>query len=465
MKKNLVVLIAILAAVAVALPAFAVDVKYGGLYRLRWQSNDNVSDGDDGNDDNGNWIDQRLRMYFTFVGSENLQVVTKWEADTVWGKETGTKVFDVDGEEVTVDGAGRHGGGDIGADATNLEMKNVYLDFSIPNTPVRAKLGVQGASLLGGWMFEDDFSGVVLTTKFEPVGITLGYVAASNTDVDTTNENVDDLFIALDYANGPFSGTLVGWYQYAHDTNLSTFPYMSTGLITSSDIELDTVADNNLFNLGLQLNYKADFVDLMVRGIKNFGSYDLVGGDSQDYKGWMVDASANFYWNAFTFHLGGFYTTGDDDKTDEFDNANDYDAFAYARGASYYWSEILGAGTLDVSVAGHDTLKRAQKGAYQAYDAPSNLWMLTAGVAWQALEGTRLTFNYYYVGTAEDVDSAPGEVDDTIGQEVNFYLDQDVVDGLRLRLVGAYLFADDAYTKAKDDDDAYEVGAQLQWSF
>uniref|UniRef100_A0A831ZZX9 Alginate export domain-containing protein n=1 Tax=Desulfacinum infernum TaxID=35837 RepID=A0A831ZZX9_9BACT len=454
MKKNWIVCVAVLAAVALAMPAFAVDFKYGGLYRLRWQSNDNVADGQDkdngGFDDNGNWFDQRLRMLFTFVASENLQLVTHWEADTLWGRES--------------PGAGRHGGGDIGADATNLEMKNVYLEFNVPNTAMRAKLGVQGASFLKGWMFADDFSGAVVSTKLDPVKVTLGYVAAQNTDVTTTNENVDDFFLSLDYANGPFTASLVGWYQYAHDTNLSTYPDMSTGTIVSN---ATAVQDNNLFNLGLSLGYKTNMMVLGLTGIKNFGSYDLVGGDSQDYTGWMLEGTADFMWNAFTFHLGAFYTTGDDDNEARFDNAKDYDSFAYARGASYYWSELLGLGLLDVSVSGSDHLNPANQGAYRAADIPSNLWALNLGVIWQALPETKLTLNYYYVATAEDVlaNATTGDTDDTVGHEINFYLSQGIVDKLNLTLVAAYLFADDAYTIFKDDDDAYELGAVLQWKF
>ncbi len=455
MKKNFIVFVAVLAAVALAMPAFAVDFKYGGLYRLRWQSNDNLADGQDkdkgtGFDDNGNWFDQRLRMLFTFVASENLQLVTHWEADTLWGRES--------------PGAGRHGGGDIGADATNLEMKNVYLEFNVPNTAMRAKLGVQGASFLKGWIFADDFSGAVVSTKLDPVRVTLGYAAAQNTDVTTTNENVDDFFLALDYANGPFTAALVGWYQYAHDTNLSTYPDMSTGTIVSSST---AVTDNNLFNLGLSLGYKTDMMVLGLTGIKNFGSYDLVGGGSQDYTGWMLEGTADFMWNAWTFHLGAFYTSGDDDSVSAFDNANDYDAFAYARGASYYWSEILGLGLLDVSVAGSDHLNPKNQGAYRAADIPSNLWALNAGVVWKALPTTKVTLNYYYVATAEDVlaDASTGDTDDTVGHEINLLVSQDLVDKLNLTLVGGYLFADDAYTIFKDDDDAYELGAVLQWKF
>ena len=45
MKKRVIMLVALLAVVAIAVPAFALEFKYGGMYRLRWQSNDNLADG------------------------------------------------------------------------------------------------------------------------------------------------------------------------------------------------------------------------------------------------------------------------------------------------------------------------------------------------------------------------------------------------------------------------------------
>ena len=124
MKKYLVMLIALTVAVAVAAPAFAaVEFKYGGQFRARWISDDNITDGSSNSNaftqfgDNTNIIDQRLRLYFTFQASKNLKVVTKLEmGDTVWGSQ-----------------GGRFGaGGRPGADAVAVEVKNAYVEFNIP---------------------------------------------------------------------------------------------------------------------------------------------------------------------------------------------------------------------------------------------------------------------------------------------------------------------------------------------
>jgi hypothetical protein len=108
-----------------------------------------------------------------------------------------------------------------------------------------------------------------------------------------------------------------------------------------------------------------------------------------------------------------------------------------------------------------------------AADVPSNLWMANAAIAYQALEKTKLTFNYYYIGTQEEVISGIASRrgrsflthDDSIGHELDFYIDQGVVDGLNLRIVGAYLIANDGYTVNNSDDDAWEAGLVLQWHF
>ncbi|SFM65718.1 hypothetical protein [Thermodesulforhabdus norvegica] len=441
MRKYLVMLIALVAAVAIAVPSFAVEFKYGGMYRWRIHANENMKDANSDLDDTANWIDQRLRLYFTFVGSENLQLVTKWEADTLWGLEKG---------------AGRHGGGDWGADAVNLEMKNVYLDFMIPNTPVRALVGVQGLSYLDGWIVADDASAFVLKTAFDPVKVELGYIAGVNSDPVTDYNDMDDWFLALKYAEGPFNAAAVLFYQYAHDADYSypnSIGYGGTGAVDKED--------NHLVDLGFSLGYKMDWLGAKVNFVKNLGGYDIAGTDEdEDYEGWMVEAALDFYMGAFTFTLGGFWTSDD---------------FAYPAGRSHYWAEIAGLGTLDVNVAGNDWYTSSygmggglpNRGDYDAGDAPRNLWTIHAGVAWQALDTTKVTFNYYYLGTDDDVlaNEATDEYDDSIGHELDLYIDHKLMDGLTLRLVGAYLIGDDALSTNEEDDNIYEVGARLLWKF
>ena len=448
MKKLFVSMLVVLMAVAVALPASAFEVKYGGLFRARFQANDNITGlPDELGSDNQNFVDQRLRVFMRFIASENLQLVTGWEMDTLWG-----------GSLAKVQRGHR--------DTINVELKHAYIDFLIPCTPVRAKVGLQPLAFINGWIVDEDFTAANLTATFDPVTVTAGYISEVNNDVTEWGDRVDDWYVAVQYAQGPFTAGLVGFYQYGHDA----------GPISGFISDAPQGFDDNLFDLGVNLGYKMDWINVFLNYVQNLGSYDsVVTGESVDYRGFMVEGGANFFVGPFTFSLGGFVTSGDNDEFAEFDDT--YDGFVYPVGRSHYWSEIMGLGSLENTTGfpgQGDQVDPDFVGGYTAGDHPTNLWTVTAGAAWQCLDTTKLTFNYYYIGAYDSVISdtfvAPDgtiffDTDSSIGHEFDFYVDQQIVDGLMLRLVGAYMIASDGYTIFSDDDDPWELGARLQWSF
>ena len=464
-------MVVVLAAVAIALPAFAFEVKYGGLFRVRYQGNNNISASE--NNDNQNYIDQRLRIFFQFIASENLKLVTGFEVDTLWGGQ-GSKI--------------RYGH----RDTIDVELKHAYLDFMIPCTPVRAKVGLQPIAFMQGWVVDEDFTGVDVSATFDPITVTAGYLAevsgikgtdanvyvrAYDSPVTEWSQRVDDWYVSVQYAQGPFSAGILGFYQDGHNQGEiggADYTGMADAPVGTSD---------NLFDLGVNLGYKMDWANFFLNYVQNLASFDNPNGDSEDYNGFMIEGGANFFYGPFTFNVGGFVASGDDNEDLKTQTAAEargfYTGFMYPQGRSHYWAEILGLGTLDNSTGfpgTGDTTNQRNTGAYQVGDAPSNIWTITAGAAWQALETTKLTFNYYYVGTMNSVasngiyDAATNtytlnQTSNSIGHEFDFYLDQKVVDGLMLRLVGAYMIANDGYTIYDDDPNPWELGARLQWSF
>lgn len=504
MKKFLIVAIALVALVAVTVPASALEVKYGGLFRARVISQSdfpsfNVALDDlEFSDRTGisqfdhlNRMDQRLRLFMYFIASENLRVVTKFEANTHWGDLGDGNVFDVTG------------GGNVGADVNNFGVKNAYLDFAIPNTPARAFVGVQGIALLDSWIVDDDFSAALVQAKFDPVKVTVGYISGQNFDYFHETENIDDAMISVDYASGPFKASLIGFYQNAHDTTASVFPMAMTtpvhsrffgdevnGVSTLNNFNIDPfggvidgerfVAENNqLFDLGVNLGYKMDFLSAYVNFVKNFGSVDLTRDfgtdeeekDSYDYTGWMIDAGVNYFCGPYTFNVGGFYTSGQELERDGEEiemKKHEIQWFTYPLATSKYFSEIMGGGILDNA--------GPNGGYWRGYPMPFNIWTVTAGAAWQVLPQTKLSASYWYFGTSEDVPSEWHPESETwdfatdLGHEFDFYLTQGIVDKLTLDLVGAYMITGDAFRVDRNDghdndDDTYELGARLQWSF
>ena len=204
------------------MPALAaVEFQYGGVFRTRWISSNNISDGssDTGliQNDNNNQFDQRLRLYLTFKASENLKVVWKMEVGNItWGDTRWNN------------------GGRMGADGVNVKTKNAYVQFNIPNTPTTAVIGIQGIALLDSWLVDDDFSAAAFVTKIDNFTITLAYISGQNAYQKTgnegeyyyssTKENVDDYAFAVTYAQKglPIKATLTGVFMNANMGSLGS---------------------------------------------------------------------------------------------------------------------------------------------------------------------------------------------------------------------------------------------------
>lgn len=492
MKKFLVMGVALFVAVAVAAPAMAakVDFSYGGVYRMRVFSQSNFNQIGPLGDDDGVRFDQRMRLYFTYTASENLKLVTKLElGDIIWGRPNT---------------AGR-----VGADGKDVEIKNMYVDFNIPNgyIPLNAKVGTQGLVFFDSWIIDDDFSGAYLSTKLEGTKIGLGYIGAQNVDDYSTEFNIDDFFMHVDYNCKPWFASFMVFAQAGHDTAVSADPatlntpvvgtipreinndnnYFRRAILAPNyvgglgDADFAKAGHNNLIDLGVTVKYTTDVWAGYLTFVKNLGSVDfkryLEDGTSldtvtSDYTGWMVDAGVSYFMGPWTFNLGGFYTTGPDDVESSFKGTRpntDVDTFTYPLATSKYFSEILGGGIFDNTAPAHEDAQ------WRGYGFPTNLWTVNLGAAWQVLPETKLAFGAWYFSTAEDVVSdvrfnqntgfARVDMDTSIGYEFNFNVTQKIVDGLMLDLVAAYLVADDAFSIQEDDDDAIELGARLQWSF
>jgi len=268
----------------------------------------------------------------------------------------------------------------------------------------------------------------------------------------------------------------------------------------------------------------------------------------------MIDAGVTYFHPPFTFNMGGFYTTGPNFSNSPGNNgagtgANSVSSlnvlptigglpfrgttdsnvtwFTGPVGTSKYSSEILGGGVLEddqwvqrgfanglsaakTNFTGYSDLSTIY---WESYQYPTNVWTLTAGGSWQICPGTRLSASYWYWGTSNPVPyafdpnsfraagvAANGTVatpqnlryqmSDSLGHELNLYLDQQIVDNLTLTLVAAYLFADDAFCplplpiytgttvygsgatqinpnlySSSAVSNAFKLGARLLWNF
>lgn len=124
---------------------------------------------------------QRIRLQLDAIASESLSGTVFFEiGDTTWGQAST--------------------GGALGADQTIIELKRAYIDWAVPNTELKVRMGLQGLALPnaagGSAVLDDDVAAVVASYQFnENVGLTLSWARPYNDNyslVDHANKSYDN---------------------------------------------------------------------------------------------------------------------------------------------------------------------------------------------------------------------------------------------------------------------------------
>ena len=181
MKKLATLLIAAgLVFGATAPAANAIDFKAKGEWVMSFDygQNGNFTGGHgqtgyDGKEDEFN-AKQRVRLQLDAVASENLSGTVFFEiGNTTWGKDDKS-------------------GGALGADKTIVEVRRAYIDWMVPNTELKVRMGLQGMSIPSFTMkksqvFEDDVAGITLSYQFtDNVGATVFWARPYNDNYSET---------------------------------------------------------------------------------------------------------------------------------------------------------------------------------------------------------------------------------------------------------------------------------------
>jgi hypothetical protein len=365
-------------------------------------------------------LDTRTRIYYTAILNDNLKFVNKFEMDAKFG--------------------GQDGYGDIGADGVKVEVKNSYVDFTLGG--LNGKVGVQGAALARGFIFDDDFSGVTLAFKSGGVTIPVIWMKAFDEDSAANKRDVDYVAISPSFNAGGL--TLNPFGMYAFSDNASTWsktaPYN----------------DVDIYYAGLNLDANLGAASVWASGIYQGGEVELNGTNTkQDIKAWLAAGGLTLgLGGAADLHGQFVYATGQD--KDEKDITN----FFVPAGQSYYWSEIMGYGDFDDQVSKNSPA-----------DQIGNIMFANLGTTIKPSADLKISLDAWWAQLAEDIpvtDPQTNTVSDEkdLGIEANVKVTYTLVEGLNLDLIGAYLFAGDATTmKNQDEADPYEIGTRLSLSF
>ncbi len=438
MKKFSMMAVAALLVVAFTVPAWAMETQFGGYWRTRMYNQANFT-GEDESEAEDIWaVDTRTRLYYTAVFHENLKFVNKFEFDAVWGNGTL---------------------GDIGADGKELEIKNSYADWNMG--PMNVKAGIQGTKIGRGFLFDDDFSGAIVSFNGPNFSIPLIWMRANEGGMGKDANDFDVDYYAISPVFNVEAGTssikINPYGLYAYSDNASQWLVVREGVRNM----FPNLEELNMWYAGLDIDAKFDMFSIWATGIYQGGDMtDIHTGESRDFAAWLGAAGfdMNMKWGGL--HGQFFYASGQDP-----DEKEDWERFVVPAGQSYYWSEIMGYGILgDTSYANVSNNACA--------DQISNIMAANFGLTVKPMGNDKLkiTLDGWYAALAEDMTYiAPNgriEEESYLGTEVDLIITYQLTKGLNLDVIGAYLFAGEATTlDVKDEADPYEFGTRLSLSF
>lgn len=446
MKKQMKWLLAALAIAALATPAFAVTADMTGTLGVRGIATNNY-DGNDNAQDHTSGMDQRFRLFTSVAANENVKAVLGLEVDNVLGRTTKAdsgKAYNnlnpLPGDTTYPKDAGA-----VGADdATKLEIKHLYLDFKIPALGANVKAGTQPFNFGRGLIINDDAAGFLITmpckvnpdNKLELTWIKTSEGQAGNT-TDSAKTTKNELYTDANNDEGDFYGA-----KYSMKVaGIGLAPYV--GIYKNDQKSLSD------FNNGVE----ATFAGVDVDGKAGDLGYALTA----IYNTWSNGGNDG---SSVTLFGKGTYAAGDTTFSLEAASMGDKDnqggnAMSLAQNAAtgpiVNISEILTGGMyaatskVTANVNGGDNLYL------------TNWLYAKVGVAQKLSPSMKVSAYVAHIAQAEDTTTDAK----TYGQEVDAYFDYNIVPGLDLNVMGAYLLADDDF----GSDNAYKLGTSLNYKF
>jgi len=421
MKKLLVLGLAIFLVVAFTLPAAALENKLGGYSRVRFLTYYNANGKDDGTGDTHK-VDTRTRLYYTAVINDDLKFVFNSEHDSEWGGAT---------YDTTKPYGGSTTYGRVGSDGYDFQVRKAYIDFNMSD--FNFMVGTQSFEFGRGLIVSDEGSGVSLVWRGSKTIVPALYWMRYNeggTNKSGQDEDIYHGLVIIKAGDMQIIPHLTYWYSN------------DGGGVDSSSV--GTAGEQlKVYFAGVDFSMKLKSVDFTLTGIYEGGDYN----DTQDVSAFALDGKFNVKVANFGIHGEALYGTGDD-NTD-----NTQDAFSPPPGYSYTWSEGAAKGDIDS--------KPFAAGSFDGEKRATNLMAFNLGCDFNMTKTWNARFDFWNINLAED--DAAGNSD--VGNEVSIKLKGQVIDNLDLLLVGAYMFAGDAFYSGVNEGNPIELGAQLSVNF
>jgi hypothetical protein len=389
----------------------------------------NESGGNAGSGTHGNNRGIQLRIRPRFDVSDdngNIQATIRFETgDTNFGTgggagadSWGTNFGNVH-PEGTTNRTGNGAGGALGADGVSLEVKWGFMDFAIPNVPLRVRAGIQPWYLPKGLVIDDDVAGVRAygnsgslnyegfwwRTQSTPLSGTAAAGTIGQPRFDASKNDTFDIFGGkLGYDFAPWLNASAWYFYAANDVNCT-----NDGVVTGYQIitgacspGVPVLRPQNWFGIDLLgklgiVDYDLDFAYGNTKGgnLGSFtaGSVNVANAASSTLQpitvaGFAIDGGVHIPIGPVKLNLLGTYATGDKGNN----NGNKSNAYPY--GISPSWSGAGGQYELIGEGGAFDVISMTQH-------SPSGLYMLGATLEYVPVKALWLKAAYGFVGFSE----------------------------------------------------------------
>lgn len=481
MRKSWIALLAVVTLVAFAVPAMA-EVNLNGFIRIKpymtgnYQTSTTAGALVEGNGAGylrpvpdadqsytAAFVDQRARLKFT-VGDENVKAVAFFEIDSIWGDKA-------------YGGGARNSGGGLEADSTNLETKNVYIWFKVPNTSLDVTAGIQGQSdsYAGTFMGYADIAGIFVTGKFEPVGFRFAFAKPWEASV----RNTDDVNLWIAEAKiAPTKDVKVGVnVYYLDDTSGGINTTANAGFLNwAATVPPEIPSGYRSLRIWMPgVDFSAGLGPVTLSGFAFYQSGKakyLTGADSK-VKGFAADLRADMTVPGAggKLFVEGIYVPGDDNRADRdfksvvtLNNYNLSGAF-FSRADMYLLFPNI-----------DDIQQEDGNLCYDVSNGGAGVMFIGAGYSQKIVDKLAFKVGAGYMKAAKKRQRDIAIFSDTynfrnnsaMGTEVNANVSYNVSKGLDFGLYGAYVFLGAAYEPTGGGSKAnnpWETHARLQYAF
>lgn len=319
MKKVITLLLAAGLVIGAASAANAVDIKAKGLWHNAMSFADRNFEKHNGSDKMQNAT--RIRTQIDVIASESLKGVVYFEIGPQnWGKGA--------------DGAS------LGTDGKVVKVRYNYVDWVIPQTDAKVRMGLQNFSLpgfalpnviLGGG--GADGAGITLSTQFtKNIGATLFWLRAENDNTDSATDYGKQYHYsdAMDFTGITlplkFDGVKVTpWAMYGalgRDSFTNTADNKDSGVVNGllptgvdgamlKGVDLDRHGNAWWVGVASELTYFDPFRFALDAA---YGSADMgsIGGFDVERSGWFASILGEYKMDYFTPGILFWYASGDD---------------------------------------------------------------------------------------------------------------------------------------------------------